>query len=1059
MYFYTFEIWEVNMLTKVKFNRIALAVAMSLGVATSSVAQETTSGIRGQITTPTGNPAANVTVVATHVPSGTVKTVTTNAEGSYRLKGLRVGGPYRVFVDSDTYRDETFDEVFLQLNDVERISIQLEDADVERISVTAGRPAFVSAGSSSYFGEADILNQTGTSRDIKDLLRSNALVNVSNNDDRSMMIGGANPKFNSITVDGIAQNDNFGLSGNGYPTNRFPLPLDALEQITVDVSPFNTKVSGFSGGVVNAVLKSGTNDFSGGVFFERFSDDLAGKTVDRDGNEIDLAAFRQDTVGVSLFGPILKDKLFFAFTYEGYDEPQALEFGPADSNAVQKMPATLDDIAAVTNVAKNVYGMTDEQLGTWDLQPLLEDTRYTLKLDWNINDNHRAALTLQQAEGNTTRNFNTSASNTIKLSSNWYNKYEKLDNISAFLYSDWTDALSTEMSVTYQDKINRQRSYGQTADVTVTAPSGARVRFGSDEFRHANNLDNQFTTYRFEANYLMGDHNITGGFEYAIRATQNLFVPNSKGNYDFSTFENFENQIASSFVYENGAGNDPFAVGADFEQQTLSVYLQDSWDITYDLNVTFGVRYERLTTDGKPPYNPASEARTGYRNDANLDGIDIFLPRIGFNYILSDDTTIRGGVGRYSGGNPDVWISNAWSQNGVNNGKFSQNDYAVPSDGLTTIPADAAAAINNAVANGDVSFTDPNFVLPSDYRAQIAVDHLLDIPVLGDDFEFTAEYMHIDRQDAPFWIDASLQEWDISGYAADGQRILYNDDDSNYDIMLTNAGDGGRSKLLTLQLAKSFDNGIDVSIAYANQDVTESNQGASSTARSNYRYSPAINRNVPADHLGPGRYAMEHSLTMNLTYQKEFFSGYNTVFTMFLNRSSGASVSSIIQPSSRTAYDQIVPDFSAGNFLAYIPTANDATMYYGEGDDAIALEAELLAQVEAAGLSQFAGSYAPKGTSQLPWSTTIDLTVNQEVPGLFDGHKGNIYFTVDNLLNLLDSDKGQIYGNSFGTYRLYTVSGYDAQGRTIVDDVKSDRPTFDNEDSTWRIKVGVRYSF
>ena len=167
-----------------------------------------------------------------------------------------------------------------------------------------------------------------------------------------MSIAGANPRFNSITVDGIAQNDNFGLNGGGYPTQRSPLPLDALEQVTVDVAPFNAKISGFSGGVVNAVLKSGTNELQGGVFFEKFSDDFAGNPVDEQGVESELAAFESTTRGVSLFGPILEDTLFYAFSYEEFESPQTLEYGPAGGGALLSTRATVEELAEVVGIAK-----------------------------------------------------------------------------------------------------------------------------------------------------------------------------------------------------------------------------------------------------------------------------------------------------------------------------------------------------------------------------------------------------------------------------------------------------------------------------------------------------------------------------------------------------------------------------------------------------------------------------------------------------------------------------------------------------------------------------------
>ncbi len=1060
------------MLKNSRFSRMAVAVAMAVGISTSAVAQETSGGVRGVITTPTGQPAANVSVVVTHIPSGTRRTVTTNEAGAYQVRGLRVGGPYKVTIDSDQYRDQDIEGLFLQLGEVERVSAQLEDESVERILVTSSAPAFSNTATSSYFGEAAIAGQAGLTRDIKDVIRANPLVSSLTDGARQLTIAGNNPRFNSITVDGISQNDNFGLNNGGFPTQRSPLPLDALEQITVDVAPFDVKQSGFSGGLINAVFKSGTNEFHGSAFFERISDSLAASSVRstagfNQGQDVDVLPFEEKTYGFSLGGPIIKDKLFFFTSYQMLDAPRSLEFGPAGSNAPNQTITTAAEAQEVIDIARTVYGLTDDQIGSTTASPIEEDESLVVKLDWNINDYHRASFTYQFNEGNNTRNL-TNDDDELILSSAFYNTTEELNNFSVKLYSDWTDSFSTELAFNVQDVENRQTSFSEIADVFIEElPSGGELSFGSDENRHANNLDTEKTTIRATAQYLLDEHNIEFGVEYSQLEINNIFLPGSRGVIRFDNLEDFRNLQAAEYSYTNGIGNDPSVAAGIFDLDTLSIFAQDSWDITDKLTINAGLRYERITTSDEPLFNQNSFNRTGRNNSENIDGVDILLPRIGFNYEVNDLVTVYGGFGRYAGGQPNVWISNAFSQAGVNTGEVELDNILLSPGDIASVRQEALDAIPNSTdevlaagIDGPVSLIDEDFELPNDYRYQLAVDYLVDIPFLGDGFVWTNEFLFIDRRDSAFWVDASLpgiSESPTSGGTVttilDGQLQLFNDDDEQTDLLLTNTGDGGESKIFSTSLSKNWDNGWSFSASYANQDVTEANPGTSSTARSNFRFSPQINRNEPF--VGTGRFEIEHRLVANIGYSTEFFSGYETNFNLFFERRSGNTLTYTANYDRGLLDSTLSPGFDSGTFLPYIPTVDDPNVVFTDP----AFAAELQQSIADAGLLGSAGGFASKGTDRTPYVTTMDLSITQEIPGFVKGHKGRLTLIIDNLINLIDSSSGRVADSQFGTLRLYDVDSIDDQGRLVIDRIRDDGLRFDTDDSVWRIKLGISYNF
>ena len=261
-------------MNKLRLSKLTGAVILALGVSTSAMAADTSSSMRGKITTPSGEAAANVKIKVIHQPTGTVSELTTNESGTFIANGLRVGGPYTVFIDSDTHSDSMVENIYLELGDTYRLQEQLNSLAMEKIEVSGYKIVQQSGGSSSVFGEDTINNMPSFNKDIKDVARLNPLANI--NGSGELTFAGNNPRTNSLTVDGIGQNDDFGLNYGGYPTAQPPVALDAIEQISVDVSPFSASKGNFGGGTINAVTKSGTNEFKFSGFYETSTPDMAG---------------------------------------------------------------------------------------------------------------------------------------------------------------------------------------------------------------------------------------------------------------------------------------------------------------------------------------------------------------------------------------------------------------------------------------------------------------------------------------------------------------------------------------------------------------------------------------------------------------------------------------------------------------------------------------------------------------------------------------------------------------------------------------------------------------
>ncbi|MET0271411.1 MAG: carboxypeptidase regulatory-like domain-containing protein, partial [Phenylobacterium sp.] len=729
----------------------ALVCAMS----SAAYAQETTAAIRGQVIAADGGPLASAPVTITHVPTGTSVTTVTSADGYYSARGLRVGGPYTVSVTAGG-STETSRLQSVGVGAPANVDVSFQGT-VEEVLVTAAvSKAEVNGGPTDNFGLSDIQELPSMKRDLKDVARLSPFVTLDASNNDAIFAGGVSNRFNSLTVDGVKQNDDFGLNANGYPTQRSPISQDAVQAMSVNLAPYSVLYNDFQGANINVVTKSGTNEFHGSILGEYSDQDYIG---DKSDGQAFTNIFKEKTWAATLGGPIIRDKLFFFLSYEKFKADRGSIAGPVGSGkpiitgnanpaAGQQPFVTPAQITAIQSVLASRYGFdldtTNSILDNLALPE--EDEKKLAKIDWNITDNHRLALTYQKTAGTRLIEGNRSSSTQLALYSDYYTKGDDLTVYTGQLNSDWTENLRSEITVTRKKVVTLQNPVGgvsgngegagdEEAEIGQfsiagnpnLSGTGTRILAGPDISRHANELENEVETYRGRVFYDLGDHEFAFGLEKENLKVYNLFGQRTEGEFTFNTIGAFNNGLPDQVQYQNaivdangdGQRNEQ-DLAAKFDYDTWNVYGQDTLRITPDLSVTVGFRYTRLVQDDRPLANAFFQQRYGFSNSENLDGRDVFLPRVSFDYRLNMEPTWRGfsasrmrltgGAGLFSGGAATVWVSNSFSNTGVLGASVSC---------LRTAPGAAPSrsancAIAAGVASDDVILN--SLVTAADYR-------------------------------------------------------------------------------------------------------------------------------------------------------------------------------------------------------------------------------------------------------------------------------------------------------------------------------------------------------
>nr|WP_136250398.1 TonB-dependent receptor [Ningiella ruwaisensis] len=1055
------------MFAKTKLNKIAVAVAMSVGLSTAAMAQETSSAMQGRITTPAGTPAAGTTITVIHVPSGTSREVVVNEAGNFTLRGLRVGGPYRIIIDSDAYQDTTVDGVFISLGEAFDVNLQLEaDSDVETIAVSASAIStgyFGATGPTSIFTLDDLENMPAINRDINDIIRADPRIYIDESFNDAIRCGGASPRFNSLTLDGVRLNDNFGLNSNGYPTERMPFSFDAIQEVAVELAPFDVQYGGFTACNINAVTKSGTNEIKGGAFFDFTSDSFRGDTVN--GEEQDNGNYTERRYGVNIGAPLIKDTLFIYGAYEKVEGVQLFDYAIGSNISAQ-------DVADVQRIAQEVYGY---DAGGMPGSAPIEDEKIFLKLDWNINDNHRASLAYNYNDGFSISQSD-SGSRALSLSNHFYERGAELDSTVLSVYSDWSENFSTELRVGRTNLDNRQISLDAASgfgEVQVNTAGGGTIYIGPDDSRQSNDLDWENTTFKLAGTYFWGDHEITAGIERESLDVFNLFMQHTQGEYRFNSIADFEAGDVFRIYYNNSAGsNDPNDAAASFSYDVTTLYIQDEFYVTDDIQLMVGLRYDEWSSDDVPRLNQNFTDRYGFPNTQNVDGISLLQPRVGMNWAVADNLELRAGFGRYSGGNPNVWISNAYSNDGVTNiGTFQQAgrsgdipgftgnlfDLAYTGEGrpIFDIPQalfDEVANTSTTTGDGGVVATDPDFDIPSEWKYAVGLTY-----IAPQDYVITADYIYTNKENSAIYRDANLTA--VGAGTTLGGRTDYALVDPSrregQDFVLGNVAQGdGESSILSVSVSKDWENGFDAVLGYAYVDSKDANPMTSSVAFSNYVNFATIDPNNPQ--AATSDYEIPHRFTLSLSYAQEFIDGYETRISLFGTASDGETTSYTMNTSNvddDNGFTQAFAyDASTSRQLLYVPELNDANVIF---DDA-ATEAAFNAFVEAEGLER--GANVNRNSVNADWWIKADLRISQQLPGFMEGHKASAFFVIENLTNMLNDEWGDYRQFSFVGENVIDVQ-VNPEGQFVYSNFSAPEQSISRGPSLWEVRVGVNYRF
>ena len=1067
----------------------------------SAHAQETASQLTGFVVDSEGNPVAGAQLAIVHVPSGTVANVSTNASGQFSATGLRVGGPYRIHTQAEGMRESVVEELYAEL--AQRSSITLVVQPVTQfavVEVIGAREMDVTIGAGSRFSSQDVRALPSISRDIKDIVRVEPMAWVDPTNSDALEVAGVNNRYNSITIDGVRQSDDFGLNNNGYPTQRSPLSVDAIQDVSILTAPFSVEYGMFRGSTINVVTRSGTNAFAGSVYYYRGKDDWAGyRSKDQD---LPLA-FDEETTGGTFGGPIIKDKLFFFLSHEKLDRTGSQDFGPAGSGAAVEITgvtqAEYDQIVDITNT---VYGF-DPGRRFDELNE--KDEKFLGKLDWNISDSQRASLSYQHTAGNEIIAVNNSSLlGFLSTPSNWYNRAINMDAASLQLYSEWNPRFATEFKLARKQVQVRQDSLNGTdfAEMQIVTPGGGTVFVGPDEFRHANYLTDDLDAIKLKGNFFLGDHTITIGYERELLDVFNVFVPRSSGQYRFSSIDDYQAGTASQLIYSNAYTNVKSDGAAAFGYNTDSYYLQDVWQATPDFMLEAGVRFERYSSGDQPNLNVNFADLYGYANTETLDGRNLFLLRLGFNWQRRRGTTIYGGVGLFGGGSPNVWIANSFSGDGVTvvNQNIDSGSSPALQMGLQDVDSyhiNPVVLANQALSrgSGEVSAVDPDFSVPSQYRWNLGMKQTLPW-----DIHWTADIVLSRVKDEVLWKDLRLLN---AGTAPDGRpRYTVRADTLpcnpgqtppcnrplGQDLLLTNTRQGSGTVFAT-DFSKTWRTRagrFDAYLGYGHQEIEDVNSGTSSTARSNWDSLAVADPNNPE--LATSNYEIEHLIKGLFSWRKTVFGDSETGMSVVAERRSGRPFSYTFGADTTVFGD---PRQSARQRdLFYVPAvagSPGAVIYEGQcaaaevgivagctstdsfspaSAAAAAFEAATEAFIESEGLERYRGRIVPRNSGRSPWVTTIDMRLTQEIPMLRKA-RGIVSLDIENLANLLNNNWGQVSQVSF----IYVAPVLDAAGIDAASNRYIYRPRAGTTgptapvisltalNSVWRVQLGLRFEF
>ena len=1072
--------------------------------------QITTSTISGVVKNEKKEVLAGATIHAVHTPTGTEYTTTTNKGGVYVLPAVRVGGPYIIHASFVGFKKGEEKDVNTELGLTSNVNFVLIDEAkaLKEVVVVAGKSLFSKekTGAAQQFGRRELTTIPITgARTIDGITKYNPFGNGSS-------FGAQDSRMNNFTIDGSQFNNNFGLGSSaqaGGRTGASAISLDAIDQLQVNVAPFDIRQSGFTGAGINAVTRSGTNQIEGSVYQTQRDNSSRYVGDNARGTTVTASKFDEKVQGFRLGAPIIKNKLFIFGNYEQIERTEPGTTWISDGSPLtgtQISRVKYSDMQTLSNFMKEKFGYVT---GPWEgYSNTNASKKFLIRTDWNINDKHK--LTARYVHHNSEAEINISNSqsagagnrttqfNAMSFKNSGYTIQDNTRSAVLELNSKFSNTLHNNLIVSYDKQIeNRGYLSSMFPTIDIREGSATYTSVGFDPFTPSNKLD--YWTFNVTNNVTkyMEKHTLVGGFNFQKYQSNNLFFPASNGVYIFNSLNDFYTAANQSLA--NGGRPSTFAParfqfrysalpGAVEPMQVLKtnrldLYLQDEYNATQNLKLTFGLRANVIAFENTALENPAITAMTFANGEKWNTGVMpktqlLFEPRFGFNYDVKGEkkTQIRGGTGIFTGRPPYVFLSNQIGNNGVLTGFIDVSGTAAANYGFTANPNQYFVPSTPTLPSTfDLALTDPNYKMPQVWKNNLAVDQKL--PWLG--LVASVEVLYNKTINAVHYYNANLDKpvGTLLGadnrplYAATDAGVRVNDNVSMAAVLTNRNGAYNRS--ITYKLEKPISKGLWGYVAYTNAQA-EDFMSAGSIASGSWQSAVSVFGNNTLN-LSTSDFVVRNRIVGLLGYRLDYGKKYGGATTFTLGY-----VGAQNNPFSYIVAGDLNGDRVSNNDLVFVPQKGSdirfAALTVGTGTTAVTYtEAQ---QQEAFDkfinqdpyLSTRRGQYAERNALALPFLHRFDLSVAQDVFVKIKEKRNafQIRFDILNFGNMLNNEWGVsqragapqllnfVSRDAAGvpTYRLATQR--DASGTYLARDTyQYNSSVFD----VWTAQLGIRYTF
>ncbi|MCU7495209.1 MAG: TonB-dependent receptor [Ignavibacteria bacterium] len=1049
-----------------------LFVLLVLFGASAAFAQGvTTAAMNGTVVDNEGQPLPGATIVAIHVPTGTQFGTTSRVDGKFNISNMRVGGPYTVKASFIGYTTQVKEGISLSLGQNFTINFKLTSESIQTgtVNVVSDRNAVISGsrtGASTNVGIKEIQAFPTVTRNFQDFAKLTPQF-----DGRSSSAAGRNNRFNNIQIDGTQYNDLFGLGSTGTPggqASTTPISLDAIQEFQVVIAPYDVRQGGFTGGGINAITRSGTNNFTGSVYGYFRNQNFIGYSPDD--KKTKITEFKEYQTGLRLGGPIIKDKLFFFANGEFVrrtDPADNLALSQGGNLGIKDSLATL-----MQNTLINQYGYNPGGFGSFSTKR--PATKFFVRFDYNLSDEHKLTLRHNFVDGSdqkTGRNLNT-----LEFADRMYQFYTNTNSTVLQLSSTFSNTMSNELIMGYtRIRDTRDPSGNPFPTIIVnkdpSLPSGFFFKAGTEEYSQANQLDQDIFELTDNFSYYTGSHVITVGTHNEFYKFRNLYIRNLYGYYEFNSVNDLIANKPSAYQLSYSKTADPMQA-AKFNAFQLGLYAQDEWTVTPDLKLTLGLRVDAPFFPDDPAYNVTVDtvfSKLGYGFETNKvpSGKLLFAPRLGFNWDVNGDRTtqLRGGVGIFTGRIPYVWISNQYGNTGVEFGRIESD--SLPA-GFQMITDPYKQSRDLAESSTEVDVTDPNFKMPQVMRLNAAVDRQLPFGLTG-----TLEGIYTKSINDISYADVNIipQAARFMSGAGDPGRMTFTSGAKTTgggygksaftNVILMKNTSLGYQYNITAQVQGTLPFGLYTNAAYTYTRAKDVNSTTSSQAFSQWKYNPVASDPNNPD-LTTSNFEIRNRILVALSYTAELFTNYKSTFTLFYNGQSGL-------PFSYTYFGDVNGDGQKSNDLIYIPknATDPAEIQLGSidkntkafvADPAMAQALENYINRDKY-LKEHRGEIMERNGANVPWSHQVDFRFVQSIP-VVSGHEFEISLDILNVTNLISSKWGWVKSVPNQNDSVISYLGKDNGGKPVFSfKDKPDPFQNDNLNSRWQMQLGARYSF